>query len=84
MIKSIKLLSILLIATLLYGCQEDVGIILPPTPGQDEDTNGGANEDDVTTNPDYPNTEWAAGVSMISPERSGMLILQRGLSVSHR
>ena len=61
MIKSIKLLSILLIATLLYGCQEDVGIILPPTPGQEEDTNGGANEDDVTTNPDYPNTEWAAG-----------------------
>ena len=68
----LKFLTILLLGTLLYGC-EDEGIKLPPYPNGPE-TENPEEEDNPEpdpdpepeptpnpTNPDYPNTGWAAG-----------------------
>ena len=72
---TLKFLTILLLGTLLYGC-EDEGIKLPPYPNGPETENPEDEEEEPNpepepdpepeptpdpTNPDYPNTGWAAG-----------------------
>lgn len=72
---TLRFLTILLLGTLLYGC-EDEGIKLPPYPNGPETENPEDEEEEPNpepepdpepeptpdpTNPDYPNTGWAAG-----------------------
>ncbi|MBO7186364.1 MAG: CotH kinase family protein [Alistipes sp.] len=62
---TLKFLTILLLGTLLYGC-EDEGIKLPPYPNGPDTENPEEEEpkpepEPDPTNPDYPNTGWAAG-----------------------